>query len=118
MTYVLDRIDPKHPSREDLCELLDELRRMKRTDVKTVDPSTLVDVRDVKVKTDLPPFERTIDYLRQVRNPYCYLVGKVVVKVNFLGEKSINDCIMAATYGGGTSDPDLPRWSPKGGTKS
>lgn len=117
MTNVIDRIDPKHPSKEDLGELLEELRKMKQVDVRTVDPSTLVDANEVKVKTDLPPLERTIDYIKQIRNPYCYRVGKVVVKVKFLGERSVNDCIMAAAYGGGTSDPDLPRWRPKGETE-
>jgi len=54
---------------------------MKNIDIRTVDPSTLVDIKTVKVNTDLPVEERKKDYIRQVKNPYCFKCGKVVVKM-------------------------------------
>ena len=40
-------------------------------------------VREVTVKTDLPKAERMLDFIRQIRNPYCYRHGKYVVKVSY-----------------------------------
>lgn len=56
---------------------------MKNIDVRKVDPSTLVDINTVKVNTDLPVEERKKDFIRQVKNPYCFRCGKVVVKMSF-----------------------------------
>ncbi len=60
-----------------------QLKEMQAVDVRTVDPATLRDIRDVQIKTELPRQERILDYLRQIGNPYCYRHGKYVVKVSF-----------------------------------
>ena len=60
-----------------------QLKAMQAVDVRTVDRSTLRDIRDVKVNTDLPKQERILDFMRQIGNPYCYRHGKYVVKVSF-----------------------------------
>ena len=52
-------------------------------DIRAVDRSELVDIRDVKVNTALPKRERILDFIRQIGNPYCYRYGKYVVKVSF-----------------------------------
>lgn len=52
-------------------------------DIRNVDRSKLVDIRDVKVNTALPKRERILDFIRQIGNPYCYRHGKYVVKVSF-----------------------------------
>ena len=62
---------------------LEQLKAMQAVDVRTVDRSTLQDIRDVKVNTDLPKQERILDFMRQIGNPYCYRHGKYVVKVSF-----------------------------------
>ena len=62
---------------------LEQLKAMQAVDVRTVDPATLRDIRDVKVNTDLPKQERILDFMRQIGNPYCYRHGKYVVKVSF-----------------------------------
>lgn len=62
---------------------LEEMEAMRDVDIRTVDPSTLRDIRDVKVNTDLPKRERILDFIRQIGNPYCYRHGKYVVKVSF-----------------------------------
>lgn len=56
---------------------------MKDTDLATIDRDALVDIRDVKVNTALPKRERALDFIRQIKNPYCYKHGKYVVKVGF-----------------------------------
>lgn len=62
---------------------LEELKAMQEVDVRTVDPATLKDIRDVHVNTDLPKAERMLDFIRQIGNPYCFRHGKYVVKVSF-----------------------------------
>ena len=59
------------------------LEQMKAVDIRTVNPETLRDIRDVHINTALPKRERMLDFIRQIGNPYCYRHGKYVVKVSF-----------------------------------
>lgn len=61
---------------------------MKNVDIRTVDPDTLVDIRDVKINTDLPKQERILDFIKQIKNPYCYKCGSIIVKVSFADTES------------------------------
>ena len=61
----------------------EELEAMKNVDIRTVNPATLRDIRDVKINTALPKAQRIQDYIRQIGNPYCYRHGKYVVKIRF-----------------------------------
>ena len=71
------------------CELM---KKAKETDVKDLDKSKLVDIRDVKIDGKKPYLIRIISYINQVRNPYCYRVGDVVVRVSYAGkEKTFTD---------------------------
>ena len=59
------------------------LAQMKEVDIHMVDRESLVDIREVKVDGKMPRGQRFEDFLRQIRNPYCYRCGKIVVKVSF-----------------------------------
>ena len=59
---------------------------MKNIDIRTVDPKELVERQSVKVDMSLPREERIKEYIKQTKNPYCYLDGDVVVKVSFQEE--------------------------------
>ena len=70
------------------------LEQMKNIDIRTVDPSTLVDIKDIQINTSLPRDERILDFLEQVKNPYCFRVGKAAVKVSFSDtEATVEDCL-------------------------
>jgi len=87
-------------NKKEAAELLERLREMKETNIEQVNRDDLVDIKDVKIKTELPLEERILDYIRQIKNPYCYLDHGVIVKLSFTGERSIEDClktIMLAT---------------------
>ena len=60
--------------------------QMKNIDIRTVDPKDLVERQSVKVDMSLPREERIKQYIKQIKNPYCYLDGDVVVKVSFQEE--------------------------------
>ena len=62
----------------------DLLDKMANVDVRTVDPDTLVDIHDVAVDPQLPQQERLMDFLRKIRNPFCYRHGKYIVKVSYI----------------------------------
>ena len=70
------------------------LESMRNVDINCVDPDTLVDIRDTKVDVDKPLPERALDYLRQIKNPYCFRCGKIIVKVEYSEtETTIEDCM-------------------------
>ena len=56
---------------------------MKNIDIRTVSLDDLADLRDVHVDESLPRVERIRSFLEQIRNPYCYKVGKMIVKIGF-----------------------------------
>ncbi len=62
---------------------MEQIEAMQNVDIRSVDPNTLRDIRDVKVNTDLPKQERILDFIRQIGNPYCYRHGRYIVKVSF-----------------------------------
>ena len=62
------------------------LDEMKNIDIRTVDASTLVDRRSIYLDPNLSQQEKLREYIRKIKNPYCYLDGDVVVKVSFSEE--------------------------------
>lgn len=68
-------------------------------DPRTLD--SLVDIRDVKVDPAQPPEERIRSYVQQVKDPYCFRVGGVKVRVAYAGkDETLNDsfCNMILLY--------------------
>lgn len=43
----------------------------------------LVDIRDVQVDRSLPTEERIRSFVEQIKDPYCFRVGNVKVKVSY-----------------------------------
>ena len=69
-------------------------QEMRDIDIRTVNPDILVDIKNVQINTSLPRDERMLDYLEQIKNPYCFKVGKAAVKVSFADtEATVEDCL-------------------------
>lgn len=65
---------------------------MKENNQTTADMSGLVDTRDVKVDRSLPVEDRIRSYVEQVKDPYCFRVGDVKVRVSFASNgRTLND---------------------------
>lgn len=62
------------------------IEEMKNIDIRTVDPETLVDVTTVEIDQKLPREEREAEFIRKVKNPWCFRVGDVVVKNVYSGD--------------------------------
>ena len=73
--------------------LSDQLRRMAQVDIRTVNPDELVEIEDVKISGDLSKEDRVLDYIRQIKNPYCYLYHGIILKVSFAGKRRMEDCL-------------------------
>lgn len=67
---------------------LDEMRKV---DIRTVDPATLHDRRDVRIDSRQPREKRIASYLKQIGNPYCYVDDGVVVKIGFMNTRETID---------------------------
>ncbi len=62
-----------------------DVEKMREADIKTVDPDTLRDIREVRIDAKLPEPDRMQEYVRRIGNPYCYRHGRYTVKISFTG---------------------------------
>ena len=70
------------------------IEAMKNVDPRTVDRNTLVQRSSVKLDPDASREDRMHSFLEQIKNPYCYLDGKTVVKISFTQtETTMEDCL-------------------------
>lgn len=60
-----------------------QLEEMKKIDLISINPDDLVDINDVVIHTDLPKEERIADFIRQIKNPYFFKCGNIVVECVF-----------------------------------
>lgn len=63
-----------------------DFESLKQVDVRTVDPDALVDINSVVIPENLTKDDRMREFVRQIKNPYCFRVGKVAVSVGFSGD--------------------------------
>ena len=61
----------------------EELIKLRDVDVTNVDRDTLVDLQDIRINDKLSVDERIASFIEQIKNPYCFKVDGVVVKVAF-----------------------------------
>ena len=70
------------------------IETMKSVSPKTVDRSTLVQRSSVRLDPAAPREDRLREFIKQIRNPYCYLDGKTVVKISFAAtDTTMEDCL-------------------------
>ena len=54
----------------------------------------LADIRDVSVDQTLSKEERIAEFLRQIKNPYCFRCGKFTVRAKYADNGvSLEDCL-------------------------
>jgi len=70
------------------------LEQLKNISIIDIDPSTIVDAKDIVIDTNLPVSERIAEYMQQTKNPYFIKIDKIVVKMRFSETgTTINDCL-------------------------
>ena len=74
--------------------LEEHLKKMREIDVRDIDPSTLVDIKDVRIDTSLPVGQRLASVLQQMNgNPYFFRSKGLVVKCSFRGEGRLQEIL-------------------------
>ena len=58
-----------------------DLSLMKNVNIRDVDKDNLVDLNSVTIDETLPVAERVASFVAQIKNPYCFRIGDVKVKV-------------------------------------
>lgn len=73
-----------------------DLEEMSRIDPEKVDKTSLVQRESVVINGDLEREGQISSFISQIKNPYCYLEGEVVVKLTFSeSNRSLEDCLRA-----------------------
>lgn len=62
---------------------LANLKELKNINICTVDKDTLVDIDHVVINLELGKQERMEEYVRQIKNPFCFVCNGIIVKTNF-----------------------------------
>ena len=74
--------------------LEEHLQKMREIDVRDIDLSTLVDIKDVQIDTSLPVEQLLTSVLQQMNgNPYFFCSNGLVVKCAFKGEKKLQEIL-------------------------
>ena len=71
----------------------EEKKELASVDIRAIDSEELVDMENVKINPELPVRERVTDYIRQIKNPYCYRSHGVIVKISFAGKRKLEECL-------------------------
>lgn len=58
------------------------------TDLEDIKLNDLVDIREVKIDQKLPKEIRVQQFIEQIKNPYCFKVGDVIVRCKFQTQTS------------------------------
>ena len=68
------------------------LQKLKRVNIKEVNPDELVDISEIEIDTKQSVQKRVKEYVEQVHNPYLVRVGEYVVKIGYSDcEETLND---------------------------
>lgn len=57
--------------------------KLKNVDVRTVDISTLTDIGKIRINRELPKADRLCAFVREVKNPFCFICNGMVVKISY-----------------------------------
>jgi hypothetical protein len=67
-------------------------KELQTVDIRTVKPEDVVDIQQIKIEEGLSQQERRREFIKQVKNPYCFRVGSIIVKASYSGNGvSLND---------------------------
>lgn len=60
-----------------------KLEQLKSIDPASVDRDSLTDITQVEIDRNKPHLEQVLDFLTQIKNPYLYRCGNVVVRIAY-----------------------------------
>ena len=67
---------------------------MKQNDFSQASETSLIDIRDIAVRNDLPREQRISEFIRQIKDPYHFKCGQFTVHVGFTPNgATLEECI-------------------------
>ncbi|WP_440896991.1 DUF6870 family protein [Amphibacillus sp. Q70] len=60
-----------------------QLGAMSEQNIETLEKNELVNISTINIKNELTHEKKILDFLEQIRNPYCFRCGDVPVRVCF-----------------------------------
>ena len=73
-----------------------QLDLCKAAEIALCDKNTLTDVRDITVDKSKSVMEKIENFTQQVKNPYLFKVGDVIVKVAYSDSKDFSGALSSA----------------------
>ena len=73
-----------------------QLALCKDAEITICDKNTLTDLRDITVDKSKSVMEKIESFTHQVKNPYLFKVGDVIVKVAYSGGKDFSGALSSA----------------------
>ena len=69
---------------------MEDFDKLKTVDIRTVERNELIDIMELsEEETDSDRNRRMKEFMEKVKNPYCFMVGDVIVKSSFLDGVSL-----------------------------
>jgi hypothetical protein len=56
---------------------------LKNVSLKDINPENLVDIRSFEVNPELTKNDRIKEFVKQIKNPYLFKCGKIIVQISF-----------------------------------
>ena len=76
------------------------LEEMSAIDPRKMDMLKLVQLDTVHIDSHIAQNKHCRQFIEQIKNPYCYMDGKVRVKISFTDtERSMDDCVRSYLSG-------------------
>ena len=72
----------------------DDFIQLANLDIPSVVREQLRDLRTAAVRGDTPR-KRLERYVEQIGNPYCFRVGDTPVQISFVGERTLEECLLS-----------------------
>lgn len=80
-------MDIFHMTQSDLAEL-------RQVDVRTVPLDSLADIKAIRINAKMPGEQRMAEFFSQIKNPYCFKVGKIAVGISYSDDGvSLEQCL-------------------------
>jgi len=64
---------------------MQEIDIMKNMDISQID-TELMELTEIQIDESLPKQERILDFIKKIRNPYCFKCNGVIIKLEFSNE--------------------------------
>ncbi len=79
---------------------MEDLDKLKTVDIRTVERNELIDIMELsEEEMDSDRNKRMKEFIEKVKNPYCFMVGDVIVKSSFVDGVSLKQRLQELAEG-------------------